>query len=312
MMRPQPPRPRSARLRLLALGAVVALSAGCRGPRPAGPPVGSEARGPTSAEGPSPLDRHGPPGGTNASYRAQAPPGTGTTEAARQALRARPKSARAHGELGFALYKVGKYREAIVELRAALGISPRVAVCLFYLGESLRAIGRPAEAEAAYRKLVTCADMTTDQRSWAYDSLGEAQWDQGHYRDAEASLKAALALWPNDQHASFGLGILAANDRRPDDAKRYLEMALRDASGAKGAAKVHYVMGQSAEMADRKEEAAAEYRKALAADPDHEGARRALSDVLLRSAGVTGEARWTRERVTILPAPPSRGPTAGR
>lgn len=74
-------------------------------------------------------------------------------ESFRQALRLEPSSAPAHLALGNSLLQTGQTSAAVTELEAAKRLEPRMRQAFFLLGRAYRALGRSAEAEAAFAKV---------------------------------------------------------------------------------------------------------------------------------------------------------------
>lgn len=71
----------------------------------------------------------------------------------RQALRREPDSAPAHLALGSSLLQTGQTPAAVIELEAARRLEPRMRQAYFLLGRAYRALGRSAEAEAAFKRV---------------------------------------------------------------------------------------------------------------------------------------------------------------
>ena len=68
-----------------------------------------------------------------------------------------------------------------------------------HTGSDLRDLGRLDEAESMLRKAVATFDATSVSSVSALRELGATQMLQGHYRDAETSLRAALAILQQHQ-----------------------------------------------------------------------------------------------------------------
>ncbi len=71
-----------------------------------------------------------------------------------QAVAAEPKNLAFRDSLGWALYRLGRFPEAIVELRAATAVEKPDPMVLDHLGDALLADGQPAAACEIWRKAV--------------------------------------------------------------------------------------------------------------------------------------------------------------
>jgi tetratricopeptide (TPR) repeat protein len=74
------------------------------------------------------------------------------------ALQIDPRNAEAQAKLGFLLYQGGKAEEGLRAVNGALAVDPAYPEALYYKGVILlRALGRPAEAAAAFRSYLDAA-----------------------------------------------------------------------------------------------------------------------------------------------------------
>lgn len=96
--------------------------------------------------------------------------------------------------LGRAEFQAGRYREAQRHLAASVRLWPPDtrdrAVVLHSLGRVCLELGEFARAEELVRQSLRV--LATEARVW--QSLGQAQWFRGHWREAEGSFERALAL----------------------------------------------------------------------------------------------------------------------
>ena len=74
-------------------------------------------------------------------------------ESFRQALRLEPDSASARLALGTVLLQSGQAEAAVAELEAAIALRPRMRQAHYQLGRAYQALGRSAEAEAAFARV---------------------------------------------------------------------------------------------------------------------------------------------------------------
>jgi tetratricopeptide (TPR) repeat protein len=143
-----------------------------------------------------------------------------------------PRSASVREVLGMALYGVGRWQDALTELKAYKRMTGRVDQN-HLIADCLRGLGRPDEA-------VPLADEVLRDRG----APSEAK--------AEAVIVAASALADQSRHAE-ALALLARAKTREDVAKDY---TLR----------LWYVRGDILERAGRPAEAATEFRKIMRHD----------------------------------------------
>jgi tetratricopeptide (TPR) repeat protein len=163
------------------------------------------------------------------------------------------------------------------------------------LGNLLRDLKRPAEAEKAYREAL---DLRPDH-VWAHISLGNALSNQKKQAEAEQAYRKAIDLQPDFAAAYYSLGlILHAQKRREEAVKAYrkaidLQPDLAGAFNNLGAvlheqkkldeairayrkaldlqpdlAQAHYNLGNALHEQKKPDEAVRAYRKALDLRPD--------------------------------------------
>lgn len=120
-------------------------------------------------------------------------------EAARLAVTLDDRSPFAHRDLGYALEKQRKYREALAEYQRASQIHPRLAQPFIDIGRVYGAQGKTKDAVAAYEK----ATVVDPQSAHALDSLGWLLFQSGQHRQAEVALRKATEIDP-DYVAAFG------------------------------------------------------------------------------------------------------------
>lgn len=116
---------------------------------------------------------------------------------------------------------------------AALLKTQRAAALLFAQGEHLLATGRPAEAIAAYRKVVQQVRDTGPDQKLAHDAwiqMGKAYAEQKQYYEAGLALGHAARLFPDSEQAEraavYSAMLLGAQHklgRTPFESETYLE-----------------------------------------------------------------------------------------
>lgn len=191
-----------------------------------------------------------------------------------------PGSARAHNNLGLALFRAGRDAEAIAQYRASLAIEPGDQGTRSNLGNALARAGRTAEAIEQYEAAVR---IQPDFAPALYN-LGRAQYGQGQFERAVASFEAVIRIQPDYAEAYDGLGkALAGIPGRGEEALERMRQALRLKPVFPEA---HYDLGVALAAAGRPAEAVPEYEQALEQRPDYPEASNNLGVILCASGRV--------------------------
>jgi tetratricopeptide (TPR) repeat protein len=137
-------------------------------------------------------------------------------------LKLKPRHLLARNNLGVALWKVGRYRDALEQLRRAAGIQPTYADAQFNLGTLLRLTGQVAESEMPLRRAV----KLNPKRDDAQASLGLTLVMLGRLSDARECFEKALKITPRHAAATLGLGKVASLEGRFEEAEALYRGAL--------------------------------------------------------------------------------------
>ncbi len=138
----------------------------------------------------------------------------------------RPEVANHHGNLGKALYQVGRLEEAIEPMGRALEMgdpeSADRAQLNLLLGHATSALGRPDQAAEHYEALLRIDPRHPE----ALDHLALLRFGQGRHRDALAHYRALTDVDPDSAttHANLGAVLLQLGER--EDGIASLERAL--------------------------------------------------------------------------------------
>ena len=189
----------------------------------------------------------------------------------------------------------GRLAEAESRAKALLGTNPRVGMLWKILGVALMRQGK--DAEAALRR----AAELMPQDGEAHGNLGLALHDQGRWAEALPSLDRALAAGPPDAD----ILIAAANARRllslPHGLREAAALYARAISLDPSRAESHCGLGTVLFELRRIDEAADSFRRALALEPDHAPAHCSLA-AALRQQGRPDEAEAScRAALAIVP-----------
>jgi Flp pilus assembly protein TadD len=131
-------------------------------------------------------------------------------EVARIVLRARSNSAEAHQLLGHALSDDGQAEQALEAYRTALRLKPGLPDLRNNLGMALRLAGRLEEAEAEFRQAAPAPEVLVN--------LSSVQKERGAFAQAEATLRQALQVAPDNPVLRYNWSLLMLLLNRPDEA----------------------------------------------------------------------------------------------
>ena len=210
------------------------------------------------------------------------------------ALRINPRDVYAHNDLGRAFTKIpGRQSEAIAEYEAALRIDPDCAPAHNNLAWVLQQQGKADEANAHYARAVALQpDYVTAHYDW-----GVALLEQGHAAEAITQFETAVRLAPDHADALVNLGNALMQVQRTAEAVACYEQALRLKPGAD----VHYDLGVALAGLDRRDEAAAHLRTALALDPDLPKAHYQLARLAEQAGRPADAEREYQETLRLAP-----------
>ncbi|MFH0809798.1 MAG: tetratricopeptide repeat protein [Pseudomonadota bacterium] len=167
-----------------------------------------------------------------------------------------------HHDLGDQLLREGKYVEAMPELLAAAEIDPHDATIQLSLGVSYRSRGLPVEAEKALHRALELAPDSAE----AHQTLGALLLQLGRYDEAIAELDIAAKdlRYQSPHYACTNLGNAYLGKNEPGKAIEWFKRALQTVPGfwlaQRGLGNAYYLVG-------RFDEAATNYRAAMAAHP---------------------------------------------
>ncbi len=86
---------------------------------------------------------------------------------------------------------------------------------------------------------------------------------EGKYKEARAAYDAMLEKYPGNERALFGIGVVAANTRKPDTALEYFTKTLDVARDLRIATWSHIYLGRLDDLLGKRQDALAQYRAAL-------------------------------------------------
>jgi tetratricopeptide (TPR) repeat protein len=131
-------------------------------------------------------------------------------DALERALALRPTYHRALTNLGKAMREVGRFAEAVSRLQQAIAIEPNHAPALVNLADALAATGQLDAAEQALDRAIQISPALVE----AHLTLGIVRLQSSRVHEAIASLRTALALAPAhaDAHANLAHALFFSGD----------------------------------------------------------------------------------------------------
>ena len=184
-------------------------------------------------------------------------------DVARVAVEQRPDFAEAHTTLGIVLTALGHFEEAEAHLRRAIVLNPRTQNVHLNLGMTLYYQGR-------YEEALEAAHVAVEQRpdfALAYANIGLALNALGRSKEAGTHLRGALDLNPVDSFQKL-IELLTPQERY-EEAIDLIAQAAALAPDSMQAAKLHFLMGETARENGQPEAAAEHYMNTLEMDLHH-------------------------------------------
>jgi tetratricopeptide (TPR) repeat protein len=183
-------------------------------------------------------------------------------ERLRQAAELDPTVASVHHDLGLAFIHAGRPEEAVVALTRAVRIDQGLTSGHMHLASTLEALARDGEAQAAYEALVRL-DPTLHQ---AHAAIGKLHLKSGRGARAEVAFRAAAAASvPGSARALIYLSHAAMMRGNTKEAETLLRSVIADdPSGGEA----YIILGQILAEAGQSSEAAENFERGIALDPD--------------------------------------------
>jgi protein O-GlcNAc transferase len=210
------------------------------------------------------------------------------------ALKIKPDYAEAHSNLGSLMQDMKYWSEAEANFNKAIALNPGFAEYHYNLGNTLKEMGRLDDACASYRRAIQIRPDYAE----AYNNLGVACMMMSRLEEAEASCRQAIRINPDFAFAHNNLGNILNNMkrpneavacylkaveispgsaaeiynnlagvmRRPDDAMKYLRMAIKLKPDY---AEAYNTMGNAELMRGRLDDSVTCFRQALKSRPDY-------------------------------------------
>ena len=202
----------------------------------------------------------------------------------------------------------GEAQEAINYYNAARQLRPDYFPVFVNLGNIYLQLNRLDEAEANFRRALE----VNENIAAAQYGLGQAALSKRSYSDAARYLEKALSLAPESNRLHYALAMAYRGLGKMDQAQSHLALSgtvgvrvsdplvdgLQDL--IKGA-RLHLIRGRAALQARRFSEAADQFRKAVAAQPDSIPAHFNLGAALTQTGDLPGAVEQFEETLRIDP-----------
>ncbi len=210
--------------------------------------------------------------------------------------------------LGHLYQTGGRLEQAVEQYQRALAIVPEVPPALIRLGRTLLDLNRTEEAEKA---LLRALELDSSAAA-ALASLGQLYLSAGRHAEAVEALERALELESGADLLYYPLGqayrALGEMDKAREALARRGEIGVRpadpvidDLDRLTTGERVHLLRGRAAFDAQRYAEAAEEFRRAVAADPESVRARVNLAAALAEAGDVDAAIAELERVVEIAP-----------
>jgi len=205
-----------------------------------------------------------------------------------------PENPTVHKQLGNLLAKLGRPRQAVPHLRAALFSDPQSAESQFNLGKALCDMGEYDEGIGHYRRT-----LEIDPESAAtHNNWGIALCSQHRFEEGAKHFREAVRIDPGFAQAYNNLGKALCDSGRSDEGILQYRKAV---SVNPRFAQAQRNIGAALETQRRTVEAIQAYREALAIDPQSAHAHFRLGGLLLRQGERESAITHLREAVRLEP-----------
>lgn len=192
-----------------------------------------------------------------------------------------------HLEKGDRYAQAGKYREAAIEYRNAIKMTPRSVDAHAKLAETAARTNDPNTAAVEYLRLADLdpANPTAQIKAASIELLA------GRYGDARERAEAAIRHAPKDANGYIALGEALAGLHEARRSRESLAEAVRLAPQSPDA---HVALASAYWAEGRRQDAEDELNRAIQIAPEHAGANRALGLLdMATGRDADAEARWT-------------------
>jgi tetratricopeptide (TPR) repeat protein len=251
------------------------------------------------------AEAYGAAGGVYHAYALSAP----AKECYLNASRLAPEDFRWVYLLGKLLQQEGSAEEALTHYSAARKLRPDYLPVFVSLGDVYLQLNRLDEAEASY----TAALAGNEKNAAALYGLGQTALSRRNYETAARHFEKALALAPEANRLHYALAMAYRGLGQTEKARA--QLALSGTVGVRAAdplvdglrelvkgARLHLIRGRAALDARRFADAAEEFRKAIAAEPESVPAHFNLGATLSQLGDLRGAVEQFEKTLLLDPA----------
>ena len=215
-------------------------------------------------------------------------------ETFRKASRLDPGAAQFQLGIANSLAMEGGLGEAETLLRRLTSRFPRNALAWFNLGNVLRDLGRPADAQPCFLEALAIDPAHLDARN----NLGGVLQKLYRFDDAEREYRACIARAPDYPLARCNLGSVLIDVGRLDEAEAVLREAI---AVAPGLGEAHAYLGAALGRQGRLREALAHHREAVKLSPTSSKPVECCMAALMETGHVAEGFRWLARALHLNP-----------
>lgn len=162
----------------------------------------------------------------------------------------------------------GAFAQAAEQYQQAIQLDPKHAEAMFHLGVVYATMKKYPEAIGVWKRYI----KLTGESPQAYSNLGFCYELAGRPEDAEQAYQRGIQKDPTASACHVNYGLMLVRRGRVGEGKLQLGAVLKPAE-------VHYNLGSVYESQGKKAQAKAEYRQALALDPQFTDATTRLGEL---------------------------------
>jgi Tfp pilus assembly protein PilF len=179
-----------------------------------------------------------------------------------------PIKAETHFAAGQLAESQDQLPRAVEQYKAALKVDPQHQAAMYKLGEVYTQLKMYPEAIEAWRSYI----KATKGAAAGYSNLALTYEFARKLKEAEEAHRNAIEKDPADQRCRVNYGLMLARQGRIAEATRQFSAVLKPAE-------VHYNLGSVFQQQGKKEQARAEYQKALLLDAGLHDAKARLAEL---------------------------------
>jgi Flp pilus assembly protein TadD len=218
----------------------------------------------------------------------------GAERAYRRGLEIAPEDAELRNALGWTLFQDGRPAEAVAEYRRALAANPNHVKSHNNAALALVELGHLEEAASHFE-----ASLALEPKAEIYSDHGFILAQLGRSGEALADYRKALELDPNCASAHFNLAVASVQAGKVGEAESHYRKALLGKPTAETYNGLGYVLARQG----RADEAVAQFRKAIDANPKFTAAYNNLAEALARQGKLEEAVGYYRRSLAEKPSP---------